>query len=234
MATPTEFLVPPPTAEDLIGRLEEAANRREAATPEITFDNEVQCFEWLCEEERPKFEPNEIDKLRMGITERGYWEYEARHLKDQLSELVWQNLLEEYIVDGEPATDGWRNIAMAYTRRLRRQGLSTQQVRESRHSIKNQSYWKPEADLLRGISALREHEMQAQYCEKRAGIPSPPETQHQYLERKPTKLRPRRSQPNGGPRQTGRVSDKGSRLRSSTASKVGKRRGKVGANARHP
>ena len=189
----------------------------------------------------------------MGITERGYWECEARHLKDQLSELVWQNLLDEYIMDGVPATDGWRNIAMAYTRRLRRQGLSTQQVRESRLSIKNQSYWKPEAELLRGISALREHEMQEQYWEKRArlsGIPSPPksETQHQYLERRPRRQRQtptkqparqsqrsRRSQPNGGPRQTGRVSDKRrSGLRSSTAAKVGKRRGKVGANARRP
>jgi hypothetical protein len=254
MATPTEFFIPPPTAEDLIGRLEEAANRQKAATPEITFDDKVeQCFEWFCEEERPKFEPNEIDKLRMGITERGYWECEARHLKDQLSELVWQNLLDEYIVDSVPATDGWRNIAMAYIRRLRRQGLSMQQVRESRLSIKNQSYWKPEAELLRRISALHEHEMQEQYWEKRvrlSGIlsPSKSETQHQYLERRPRRQRqtpikqparqsrrPRRSQPNGGPRQTGRVSDKGrSGLRSSTPSKVGKRRGKVSANARRP
>jgi hypothetical protein len=72
MATPTEFFIPPPTAEDLIGRLEEAANRQKAATPEITFDDEVeQCFEWLCEEERPKFQPNEIDKLRTKIADLG-------------------------------------------------------------------------------------------------------------------------------------------------------------------
>jgi hypothetical protein len=52
MATPTEFFVPPPTAEDLTGRLKEAASCQEAATPEISFDDEVeQCFEWVCEEE---------------------------------------------------------------------------------------------------------------------------------------------------------------------------------------
>jgi hypothetical protein len=110
--------------EDLIKRLEEAADRQNAATPEITFDDEEQCFEWLCEEERPKFEANEIDKLRMGITECGYWECEARHLKNQLSELVWRNLLDKYIVD-DASAEGWRSIAMAYIHRLKRQGLST-------------------------------------------------------------------------------------------------------------
>lgn len=237
MATPTEFNIPPPTSKDVIKRLEEAADRQKLATPEITFDDEEQCFAWLCEEERPKFTPNEIDRLRMGITERGYWECEARHLKEQLSELVWQKLLDKYIVNGIPPTDGWRNIAIAYIRRLKRQGRSMQQVRECRHSIKNQSYWEPEADLLRNISALREHEMQEQYREKRAspsGIPSPPKskTQHARARRRQTPIKQRerqlrRSQANGKSRQTRTASDNTrSGLRSSTASKVGKRGGK--------
>ena len=251
MATPTEFFVPPPTAEDLFERLEETANRQKAATPEITFEDEVEeCYEWLCEEERPKFEPNEIDELRIGITEASYWECEARHLRDRLSELIWQNLLRDNLMDGVSATDGWRDVVMAYRRRLRRHGLSMQQVRESRISIKTQSYWKPEAELLRGISARREHDMQEQYWERKAniqGIPSPAdsEMQHQYPETEsrrhhqtPTKQptrRSRRSQPNVGRPRANRVSGKRrSGLRSSTTSKAEKRRGKVGANARRP
>ena len=184
MATPTEFFVPPPTAEDLFERLEEAAIRQKAVTREITFDDDVEeCYEWLCEEERPKFELTEIDELRTCITKPRYWECEAQHLRETLSQLRWENLLREYLMDGVSATDGWRDIAMAYTRRLRKHGLSTQRVRECRLSNKNQSYWKPESELLRGISALREHIMQEQYWERKTniqGIPSPAEIETQH------------------------------------------------------
>lgn len=254
MATPT-FFVPPPTAEEIARSLEEEVRRQQEATPEPIFreQNVVQSYDYLCEIEHKRFTPDEVDNFRMGITESSYWECEARHLKDQLSELIWQNLLHEYRVDGMPTTDGWRDVAMAYRHRLRRHGSSTQQLRESRLSIKDQSYWKPEAECLRGFSALREHEMQEKYWERKAniqGIPSPAEseTQYAYSEKQPRRQRQtltkqptrrsRRSQPNVGQPRADRVSDKRrSGLRSSTASKVGKRRGKVGkagVKARQP
>ena len=240
MATPTLF-VPPPTAEELIAGLEEEARRQQEATPEPKFrrQNIVQSYDYLCEVEHKRFAPDEIDNFRMRIPESSYWKCEARHLKDQLSELIWQNLVREYCRDGLPTTDGWRDVAMAYRRRLKRHGYSTQQVREARLSIKDQSYWKPEAECLRDFSALREHEMQESYWERKAniqGIPSSVEgeLQYEYPKKKPRRhcqtptkqptRRSRRSQPNVGQPRAGKVSGKSrAGLCSSTASKVGKR-----------
>jgi hypothetical protein len=130
---------------------------------------------------------------------------------------------------------------MAYSRRLKRQGCSTQQARESRLSIKDQRYWKPEAECLRGIVALREHEMQEEYLARKAnvqGMPSPAESKTQLQEKRERRLqkhakRPtrcsRRLQPNSRQPRVDGVSDEGgARCRSSEASKVAKRRRKVG------
>lgn len=234
MATPTTFSVPPPMAEELTKALEEEARRQQEATPEPEFqkNNVVQSYGYLCEVEHRRFTRDEVDKFRMGISEPNYWECEARHYMDQLSALMWQKLLREYRVDSEPSAEGWRNVAMAYRHRLRRNGCSTQQMRAVRLSIEDQRYWQPEANCLRKISALREHEMLEEYLANIQGIPSPAEseTRHEYLkkrrQRRPPKQSIQRLQPTvEQPTDMGRPG-----LRSSA--RVANRRRKVGANAR--
>ena len=242
MATPT-FSLPPPTAEQLAKRLAEEVQRQQDATPEPIFQrpNVAQSYDYLCEIEHKRFTPDEVDTFRMRIPESNYWECEAQRYKDRLSELIWQNLLHEYSVDCVPTTNSWRDVAMAYRRRLKRHGYSKQQVRESRLSIEDQMYWKPEAVCLRAMAALREHEMQREHWEKKSniqGIASPAESETQYgcLEKKSGRQRQPlnerqtrhspRSQPKVGQSRADGVSDKRrSAVRSSTRLKVGKGRG---------
>jgi len=111
MSTPT-FFVPPPAAEEVVRRLEDEFQRQQDAPPEPTFRNEIvdQSYKWICEIEHNRFTPKEVDEYRTEIYEPSYWEYEARYLKDQLSELIWNNLRCEYVVAGARA-DGWQNLA---------------------------------------------------------------------------------------------------------------------------
>jgi hypothetical protein len=167
MSIPT-FYVPPPTAEEIYRSLEEEVRRQQEATPEPIFrrQNVFQPYDYLCKIEHKRFTPDKVDKFRMGITMPSYWELEAQYFKNELSELIWHNVLHEYLPD-VPTAEGWRNVTMAYRRRLRRHGYSTQQVNGSRLSIRDQRYWKPEAECLRGLAALREHEMKEKYWERK-------------------------------------------------------------------
>ena len=242
MTTPT-FSVPPPTADEVARCLEGEVKRQQEATPEPIFQrpNVTQSYDYMCEIEHKRFTSDEVDTFRMGIARPNYWECEARRYKDRLSELLWQNLVHEYSVDGVPTTNSWRDVAMAYRRRLRRHGYSEQQLRECRLSIEDQVYWQPEAELLRAIAALREHEIWENHMERKSniqGIPSPAEseTQYTYLEEKPRRqrqpltkrpTRPSQRQPKFGQPQADGVLDKRrSTLRSSTTSKIGKRKGR--------
>ena len=165
MATPTEIFVPPLAADELIAGLQEEANRQREATPEPNFRhrNIIQSYDYLFEIEHERFTPKEVDTFLMGIREPSYWKCEAQHFKEQLSELIWHNLLRKNGIDNSPDTTGWRSVALVYRRRLKRHGHSTQRVREARLSINDQGYWKPEAECLRTISALREQEMQEKH-----------------------------------------------------------------------
>ncbi|OAX81226.1 hypothetical protein ACJ72_04428 [Emergomyces africanus] len=63
-------------------------------------------------------------------------------------------------VDLEPAVDRWRALALSYQRLLKDNGLSSQQIREIRHSIDSQKYWQPEVQIFKQRVALHEHKMQ--------------------------------------------------------------------------
>jgi hypothetical protein len=246
MATPT-FFAPPPSVEEITRSLEKAVRRQQEATPEPVFRRQevTQSYDYLCEIEHKRFPPEEVDMLRSRIAEAYYWECEARKYNDLLSELTLENLCRKYCVDGVQPTDGWRQIAMAYRRRLKRQGCSTQQARESRLSIKDQRYWKPEAECLRDIAAFRESEMLEEYRARKAkvqGMSCPAESKTQFQEegecrlqehaKEPTR-RSRRLQTNSRqPRVDGVQDERGAGFRSSGASKVAKRRRKVGAKKR--
>jgi len=213
MATPTEFSVPPIEAADLARLLEEESRR----TPDIEFrtSDVQQSYQWLCEIEHDKFPPSQVDKLRRNITQPEYWECEARHLKDALSEHIWQNALREYDMDEMPSTDGWLGVITFYTRLLKQHGLSSKQVRECRLSIKTQTYWQPEAKLLREVSALQEIQMVEKHLAKKA-------------------RRARQSKPTTRSVPAGKVSARITRPKASDSigARVAKRRGKVGAKAR--
>jgi hypothetical protein len=240
MTTPTYFFVPPPTAEEMVKRLEDVVQSQQEATPEHTFQDEnEQSYQWMCEIEHHRFTPKEVDEHRMGVLEPDYWEQEARHLQDRLSKLIWGKLHCKYIVDGVSARDCWRNIAMAYTRRLMRQGLSTQQVRECRLAINDQRYWEPEAVRLREISARREYDMKEKHRERLAnmqGIPVEGETQRRYPETKQRRCRrtptkPTRRSPRSHPNDKEPLADRVSKRRSGLRS-AGKRSAKVSAKPR--
>jgi hypothetical protein len=106
MATPT-FFIPPPSLEEIAERLEREVRRQQEATPEPVFQRPevTQSYDYLCEIEHKRFTPEEVDLFRSSIAEPIYWECEAKNYKDLLSELIWQNLLREFCVDGVQTTD---------------------------------------------------------------------------------------------------------------------------------
>ena len=229
MATPTSFQVAAPTAEELARRLEDEVRRQTDATPEPTFRTPyvTQSYDYLCEVERTRFTSDEVDHLRKGIVEPTYWECEARHFKEQLSELLWHNVLQEYRVNTTPNIEGWRDVAMAYKRRLMRHGHSKQQVWETRLSIKDQSYWQPESECLREASALREHEMKERYRQEGnlQQTPVPARSEVQCLKRRTRRQR----QTSLSQSKIGKPRPGKELLASYTSSKVRKRRSQSSA-----
>lgn len=167
MNTP-DFSVPNPCPQDLVAALQAEKLRQQEATPELDLPitSSEQSYKWMCELEHNRFSSQEVECYRSDIFEPGYWEQEARHFKKELSELIWAHLVESHTVDGKTSTVGWRDIANAYVRRLKRNGLSISNIRESRCSIVNEEYWKPEAERLRQIAALREYNKQQEYLDR--------------------------------------------------------------------
>jgi hypothetical protein len=53
----------------------------------------------------------------------------------------------------------WLKLTQALEHILRNHGLSSENVKELRFSIENESYWQHEAELLRRMSALQEAEI---------------------------------------------------------------------------
>ena len=157
MSTPV-FELPVPTAPELAKRLEDELQRQHEQTPEPTFryPTPVQSYKWLCQTEHSKFKQREVEVFRMNIPDPSYWECEARHLKELLSETTWQNLVRKN--SSGHGRKEWHGIALAYRRLLRRRGVTKQQVLDDRLLIKDQEYWKPEAQCLRNISTNREQE----------------------------------------------------------------------------
>ncbi|KIW44400.1 uncharacterized protein PV06_02873 [Exophiala oligosperma] len=149
MATPT-FIVAPPKAEEIARRLEEEVCRRHVSTPEPVFrkQHDTQSYDYLCEIERKRFKQGEIDDLQATIPGPFYWECEARTLKDLLSEAIWGNIIHKHSMNAVPTTECWRNVVSDYRCLLKSEGYSTQQIREGRFSIKDQRYWKHEAECL--------------------------------------------------------------------------------------
>ncbi|KIW22072.1 uncharacterized protein PV07_12534 [Cladophialophora immunda] len=207
-------------------------------TPEPIFrtENDHQPFRLLWDIEQRRYSPEELDALRITLPDAIYWQCEARRYSNELCELIWRDCLKKYEVEdvegvqGVAKADGWRNVATAYKRRLKRQGCTTKQLRDFRLLITDERHWKPEAELLRQVSARRERERQEKYLEQNAcvqGLPSPAQSEvyDMDLQRKPRPAR--RSQrickQLGGNKA---ADDRWSGLRSRTASRVGKRSGR--------
>lgn len=155
MSTPTHHIANPTPAE-ITSRLMQELRRQDSQTPEPVFGDEAaeEPYRWICEREHERFTAAEVDRYRELIPSGSpYWECEARYLKKVHSELVLDDLVRQYGSD-------WRKISRMYARKLKRNGLSANAIRERRRTISDQQYWKPEAEQLQLIAALREEEGQ--------------------------------------------------------------------------
>jgi len=144
----------------LSARLEKVAKGREEATPESeSSDDTDECYQWRCEELRHHFNPDEADERRMRISQSEYWELECLHYKREMEELMWRKAGARG-VEGEPTAHHWRTLAGFYRDLFRKIGLSSAQTGRIRHSIKDQKYWKYEAELYQQAVALQEDKLQ--------------------------------------------------------------------------
>ena len=243
MSSPAIY-IPPPAPEELANAIQGEVRRQQEATPEPKFqeNDAIQSYDYLCHIEHQKFSPNEVDNLRMGITDPFYYECEAGILMDELSKLIWKNLLQQCRATVASNADSWRDVVQALRRRLCRHGYSKQQVRQSRLSIDDQKYWEPEAVRLRAESAFREAEMQERYRNMNKGVEGTPnyavgevhcESLDEDASTKDSTRRPRRPKGSARLQRASRRSER-SGPRNSTTSKVGKRCGATTRQTRLP
>lgn len=118
-----------------------------------------------------KLTMDEIDTHRQEIPYADYWRREAKELCDELSNAIMENLSHEHHREGVHPADAWKEITMALRRKLRRYGLSSQQLHTVRSRIKDDPYWEPELDLFERLGAKREHDFYRQLKRTR-GMPS--------------------------------------------------------------
>lgn len=158
MSTPTSFAVPDLSPDALNIALEREAQIQREATPPSTFTTltPTQPFDYLCEIEHDKYIPQEVDTMRMSIGDDYYWEFEARFWCQEYTQRIWEQSLEKHRHNAVSGSDALKSMACEYIRRLKRQGMKMEQIREKRRSIEDQTYWKSEAARFREISAAKE------------------------------------------------------------------------------
>lgn len=126
MATPTTFFVPDLEIDALTRALRCEEENQRKATPSPTFANPDtdQSYDYLCEIEHSKYSSQEVERMRRSVDDTRYWKREAQCYRVQLTRRMDEQLVEEYSRHRTSQADIWRNIAMAYTRRLKRRGLT--------------------------------------------------------------------------------------------------------------
>lgn len=143
--------------------LEEAVKEREEATPEPKFHNDEfeENHQYSCELLHSHFHPRQLERYRSRVNEPEYWEREARHYKDAVTEKLWNTAFEQSAQGAATPTtaEGWRDIVSFYQDILRNLGSSTQEINRLRLSIDTQDYWKTEEELLEPLSNLREYQL---------------------------------------------------------------------------
>lgn len=163
MATPTNLAITSNIcASDLESRLDREAARQQEETPPPNFqiENPFQSYDYLCEVERAKWPPEDVEKIRGRIQEPGYWECEARHLHKTL----FEEIIAQYSTHSRGTdADTWRKVCGAFKRRLLCLGISQNQMKSKRRTIDDQAYWKMEAETLHAHSELFEEYMIANY-----------------------------------------------------------------------
>jgi hypothetical protein len=157
------------SVDELTKKLNGEAQRQESATPdrEFEFQHQQQSFDWICETERSKYIPSEVESIREGIQNPSYWEREAQQYLKFLNDLILTNICSKFLKNGKLPPECWKDVAIALKPRLRRQGATSQQINERRLSILDQDYWEPEAVALQKKSASRQHEMLEDHWKKK-------------------------------------------------------------------
>ena len=159
MNSPAELPVSPVNAQFLEKALHKELDRQLNATPPPVFSSvgNAQPYDYLCEREHDKYSRKKVDELRTSIPNSAYWESEARRYSEELSNTIWKKVTLKHSKENTSTSERWRRIALAYRKRLHRQGYTSDQVWEARLLIKDQAYWQPEAERLQRNSALAEH-----------------------------------------------------------------------------
>lgn len=169
MATPTTFSVPDLEPAALIKALGASKQYEPTPPPEFANADATQDYHYICEVERGKYSTCKVEQLRAPITQPAYWKAEAQRYKEELSDTIEKRLVSEYSHQYKSEADLWKRISKAYKERLRRRGVTAEQIRKSRLSIRDQAYWEPEAERLRAASAAAEYRLQQLRLERHSG-----------------------------------------------------------------
>lgn len=94
----------------------------------------------------------EVDDHRREISNLEYWKCEAERFRDEFIRITMDQLPNEQLNDGMHPADAWRNTAFALHRKLKRQGLSNEQIYQARLGIEQDTYWDRKVDLFERAS----------------------------------------------------------------------------------
>lgn len=133
--------------------IEKELARRARKTPPMEFEGSFpNQARYRAENKHNKYTWKEIDDHRMEIFDLNYWKREAEHFRDEFIKVTMDCLLVDQINNGVHPADAWRDTAFAFQRKLRRQGLSNQEIYHIRLGIEPDEYWDREVDLFERIS----------------------------------------------------------------------------------
>ncbi|KAL5118788.1 hypothetical protein ACEQ8H_003291 [Pleosporales sp. CAS-2024a] len=164
MSTPTGFHVPPPTAEALADALEKLQRERDDATPELNCFGDFELehdYKYECERQRRiiAIADPKMDEIRSRITDTEYYRREIEFYCSIYAQMIFDKLKRKHETDGRLTLDGVRGMKTSCRRLLAANGLTGESLRKKRFDITDQSYWKPEAEVLRSYVAILETDL---------------------------------------------------------------------------
>ncbi|KAF2787052.1 hypothetical protein K505DRAFT_134033 [Melanomma pulvis-pyrius CBS 109.77] len=162
MATPTGFHLPIPSATALADALEKVQRERDDATPELDCFGDIEHdYKYECEQQLNRLTHPKVDQLRSRITDTAYYRREVEFYCSTYAQMIFDKLERKHEPDGRLTLDGLRGMKTSCRRLLAANGLTGESLRKKRFDITDQSYWKPEAELLQELAAIRATHLQA-------------------------------------------------------------------------
>ncbi|KAH8717754.1 hypothetical protein HC256_002432 [Beauveria bassiana] len=158
---------------ELCRQLERAKAARQEATPEPSspddYASTAEDFKWQCDILYKELAGEDIESIRLAVTQPDYWATECRQYADVLQQLLLQTPNE-----GEnkktPTAQQWRTAASGYKHIIKLHGMSVDEADRIRHSIDDQKYWAEEVEVLQQRVAFLEHQLYEDYWGKKLDI----------------------------------------------------------------